>query len=337
MQALILVGGRGTRLRPLTKETPKPVVELVDRPFLGYMIDWLAGHGVEEVILACGYLPDAIREVLGDGEPGGPRLTYVVEPEPLGTAGAIRFAADRIKGRFLALNGDSLTDLNLTELVGFHETSAARATLGLYRVDDPSAFGLVLHDEHGQVTEFLEKPEPGSAAAARAAAIEVAEINAGMYVLEPEVLDMIPAGRRVSIEREIFPRLAGEGLFARALDGYWEDIGTPQRYLRATWDILEGRVRTAVEPRADGVFVAPGAEVNGAVGPRAVVGPDCRVASGATLRDSVMLGGSEIGPGCTVTDSILAPGAKLGPGVELTGAVIGPHETVEAGGDRLNA
>ncbi len=250
MQAIVLVGGEGTRLRPLTETVPKPALTLVDRPFLAYMIEWLAGHGVTEVVLACGFLPDVLREALaGEEERAGARIRYVAEPEPLGTAGAIRFAADELgdelDDRFLALNGDVLTDLDLSALLRAHEEWGAAATIGLHPVEDSSAFGLVQSGDGGEVLEFLEKTgerEPG-------------EVNAGMYVLERSVLDLIPPGENVSIERDVFPRLVGEGLHGLLLDGYWVDIGTPERYLQASWDILEGRVETRVEPTAPGVLV----------------------------------------------------------------------------------
>src|SRR3954471_2295042 len=227
MQALVLVGGQGTRLRPLPNTIPKPVVPLAGRPFISYMVDWLAGHGVEEIVFACGFMPDAMREELGEGEPGGPRLSYVAEPEALGTAGAIKFAGGEMHDRFLALNGDVLTDLDLTALMRAHEERGARATLGLYPVDDPSSYGLVRRDLDDAVVEFLEKPgEDGHVAGA-------AEINAGIYVLERSLLESIPTGRAVSIEREVFPRLVGDGLYGLRLEGYWMDIGTPDRYLQA--------------------------------------------------------------------------------------------------------
>src|SRR5215210_2568140 len=158
MQAVVLVGGQGTRLRPLTADIPKPVVPLVDRPFISYLIEWLDGHGVDEVVLACGFLPDALRDVLGEGEPGGPRLTWVVEPEPRGTAGAIKHAEPHLRDRFLALNGDVLSDLDLTSLIRFHEESGALATLGLHPVEQPGSYGLVRRELGGEVTEFVEKP-----------------------------------------------------------------------------------------------------------------------------------------------------------------------------------
>ena len=158
MQALVLVGGEGTRLRPLTETMPKPVLPLVDRPLLAFMVDWLDRHGVEEIVFASGFMSDALREALGEGEAGGPRLRYLAEPAPLGTAGAIKFAAEHLGERFLALNGDVLADLDLTALVRAHEDSGATATLGLYRVDDPAAYGLVRRGEAGEVLEFVEKP-----------------------------------------------------------------------------------------------------------------------------------------------------------------------------------
>src|SRR6185436_4018136 len=214
MQALILVGGEGTRLRPLTNTIPKPVVPLAGRPFISYMVDWLAGHGVEEIVFACGFMPDAMREVLGEGQAGGPRLSFVAEPEALGTAGAIKFAGAELRDRFLALNGDVLTDLDLTALMRAHQERDACATLGLYPVEDPSSYGLVRRDPDDAVAEFLEKPgEDGHVAGE-------AEINAGIYVLERSLLEQIPAGRAVSIEREVFPQLVGNGLYGLRLEGY---------------------------------------------------------------------------------------------------------------------
>jgi mannose-1-phosphate guanylyltransferase len=324
MQAIVLVGGQGTRLRPLTETIPKPALTLVDRPFLAYMVEWLAAHGVSEVVLACGFLPDVLREALGDGEPGGPSLRYVTEPQRLGTAGAIRFAAealgDDLDERFLALNGDVLTDLDLTALLATHRDEDARATLALRPVEDAAAYGLVRLDAEGRVLEFAEKT--GEAAPG--------EINAGAYVLERSVLDLIPPQREVSIEREVFPRLVGEGLWGLSLDGYWMDIGTPDRYLQASWDILEGRVLTRVRATAPGLSVAAGAAVDpGArLGPRAVVAGGCRVAAGAEVRESVLLGGSSVGEGARVSGSILAPGAAVEAGVVLADAVVGRDERV---------
>ncbi len=324
MQAIVLVGGEGTRLRPLTSDVPKPAVTLVDRPFLAYAIEWLATHGVSEVVLACGFLPDVLREVLGDEERSGVKITYVAEPEPLGTAGAIRFAAealgDRLEDHFLALNGDVLADLDLSALVRAHGERDAKASIGLHPVEDSSAYGLVRCDEEGRVLEFTEKT--GEAVPG--------EINAGAYVLHRSVLDLVPDGRAVSIEREVFPRLVGEGLYGLLLDGYWMDIGTPERYLQASWDILEDRVETRVEPTAPGQLIADGATIAGEVGPRAVVAAGCEVAAGAEVSDSVLLDGCTIGADARVQGSILAPGARVEPAAQLVNAVVGRDERVSA-------
>lgn len=327
MQAIVLVGGEGTRLRPLTESVPKPALTLVDRPFLAYMIEWLAGHGVTEVVLACGFLPDVLREALGDGELAGVRIRYVAEPEPRGTAGAIRFAADQLgdglDDRFLALNGDVLTDLDLTALLRAHDERGARATIGLHPVGDSSAYGLVQTEESGEVLEFLEKSGEASPG----------EVNAGMYVLERSVLDLIAPEAEVSIERDVFPRLVGSGLHGLLLDGYWMDIGTPERYLRASWDILEGRVDTRVEPTAPGLLVGPGVTVAEAatVGPRAVLGAGCRVGAGAEVRGSVLLDGCTVGERAKVVNSVLSPGVDVAPEAILDGAVVGRDERVLAG------
>lgn len=326
MQAIVLVGGEGTRLRPLTSDVPKPAVTLVDRPFLAYAIEWLAAHGVSEVVLACGFLPDVLRETLGEDERAGVRITYVAEPEPLGTAGAIRFAADalgdRLEDRFLALNGDVLADLDLSALVRTHEQRGARATIGLHPVEDSSAYGLVRCDEGGAVLEFLEKT--GEAVPG--------EINAGAYVLDRSVFDLVPAGQAVSIEREVFPRLVGDGLHGLLLDGYWMDIGTPDRYLQASWDILEGRVETQVEPTAPGQLIAAEATIaDGArVGPRAVISAGCEVEAGSEVDGSVLLDGCTVGADARVQDSILAPGVRVEPGAQLVNAVVGRNERVSA-------
>jgi mannose-1-phosphate guanylyltransferase len=327
MQAIVLVGGEGTRLRPLTETVPKPALTLVDRPFLAYVIEWLAGHGVSEVVLACGFLPDVLREALaGEEERAGARIRYVVEPEPLGTAGAIRYAADALGDelgeRFLALNGDVLTDLDLSALLRAHEQRGANATIALHPVEDSSAYGLVRSAEGGEVLEFLEKTgerAPG-------------EVNAGMYVLERSVLDLIPPGQSVSIERDVFPRLAGNGLCGLGLEGYWMDVGTPERYLQASWDILEGRVETRVGPTAGAVLVAPGAEVaaDATVGPRALVGAGCRVGAGAEVRESVLLDGCSVGAGARVFGSILAPGVEVIAGATVENAVAAANERVSA-------
>jgi mannose-1-phosphate guanylyltransferase len=328
MQAVVLVGGEGTRLRPLTLTQPKPALPLVDRPFIRYMVDWLGRHGVTDVIMACGFRASELRSALGDRIAGGPEIRYVEEYEPLGTAGPVRLAADRglLGERFMVLNGDLLADLDLTALQRQHAETGAVATIGLHPVGDPSSYGLVRRAEGGEVLGFLEKPSFDE--------IDTDEVNAGAYVLERAVLDLIPPGRAVSIEREVFPRLVGEGLYGRRLDGYWMDIGTPERYLQASWDILEGVVSTELDGDG-GPFVEPGASVDDAatVERRAVVRAGSSVGPEAVIASSVVLGDCRIGAGARVSESILAPEVEIGDGAAIDEAVIGHGARVAAGAE----
>jgi mannose-1-phosphate guanylyltransferase len=278
--------------------------------------------------MACGFRAEDLRSALGDEVPGEARILYVEEDAPLGTAGPVRLAADRglLGDRFMVLNGDLLTDLDLTALQATHAERDAVATLALYPVDDPSAYGLVRRASDDQVLDFIEKPDPGQ--------IDTDEVNAGAYVLERAVLDLIPPGRAVSIEREVFPRLVGQGLYGRRLDGYWMDIGTPERYLQASWDILEGRVKTDVSTRADAVLVeADVAVADGAsVGPRAVVRSGCRIGAGAAVAESVLFDGCRLEDGAEVRGAILAPGVEIGEKARVSaGSVIGEGARIAPG------
>jgi mannose-1-phosphate guanylyltransferase len=318
MQALILAGGEGTRLRPLTYTVPKPVLPLAGRPHIAYVIDWLEGHGVDDVIVSCGHLAEGMRSALAEMETGV-AISYAEEPDPRGTAGAIRFAEDMLADRFLVLNGDVLCDLDLSAQIEQHARTGARATLALYPVPDPTGYGLIHRHEDGEITEFLEKPEPDQ--------IDTDEINAGAYLLERSVLDEIAPEREVSIEREVFPRLVGKGLYGIRLDGYWIDIGTPERYLEANWDILEGRVKTAVSVD-DPAMVGPGCVISPDAELRApcVIGPNCTIGSGAVIERSVLLEGCVVEENATVMESILSAGVTVEG--ELTGAVVGEGERV---------
>jgi mannose-1-phosphate guanylyltransferase len=343
MQAVILVGGEGTRLRPLTSTVPKPVVPLVDRPFLVYMLEWLKRHGIEDIVMAMGYLPTAVRNVLGDGSAFGVRLRYVEEPDPRGTAGALKFAEDLLDERFLMLNGDVLTDIDLTAQIAQHEETGATATLALVPVEDPSAYGLVRLEDDRSVREFVEKPSADQ--------IDTNLISAGAYVLERSILDLVEPDKNVSIEREVWPRLIGNGLYGFPAHAYWLDIGTPERYLQGTFDIIEGNVQTAVRDDLGDSFrsVEPSAEIVGRVVPPAVVQRQCQVGPGAHVgplvvlgqgacvgRDtiverSVVLQGARIGDGCVVRDAIVAAGAVIGNGTQITGgAVLGEGVTIGA-------
>ncbi|HEY0345916.1 MAG TPA: NDP-sugar synthase [Solirubrobacteraceae bacterium] len=345
MQAVILVGGEGTRLRPLTSTVPKPVVPLVDRPMMVYMLEWLRRHGIDDVVMSCGFKATNVRAVLGDGSQLGISLRFVEEPDPRGTAGALKFAERFLDERFLMLNGDVLTDLDLTAQIAQHERTGATGTLALVPVPDPSSYGLVRVREDGSVDEFLEKPSLDTP-------LDTNLISAGAYVLERSILDLIPPDRNVSIEREVWPALVDDGLYGYVDDGaYWLDIGTPERYLQATCDILEGNVDTAVAGRLGDGFLAidatasvagraippalVGARASVAAGARvgslAVLADDVSVGRGTTVERSVVLHGATIGAGCVLSDCIVGPGARIGDGTQiLGGAVVGEGVTIGA-------
>ncbi|MEW6582131.1 MAG: NDP-sugar synthase [Actinomycetota bacterium] len=328
MQAVILVGGEGTRMRPLTDTRPKPMLALVDRPIVEHQLDHLRRHGVRDVILSCGYIPDAIEAHFGDGASLGMRIRYVVDPEPLGTAGAVKNAEALIDSdEIVVRNGDILTDLDLGALRDAHRASGAAGTLTLTPVDDPSAFGLVRLDPQRRVTEFLEKPcredlLPG----------EPYLINAGTYLLSRSVLDAIPAGRAVSIERETFPLVAaGGGLFGFPSDAYWRDIGNPAAYLAATLDVLSGAIRTEIPH--DGRWLGDGAQVgDGAdVDALAVIGRGARVGPGASVRRSVVGEEARIGPGAHLVDAVVGARVHVGEGARLEDVVVGDGAVIDAG------
>jgi mannose-1-phosphate guanylyltransferase len=345
LPAVILVGGQGTRLRPLTDRTRKDMLPLVDRPLLAYTFEHLARHGVERAIVSCGYLPHQIGSVFG-AEYGGLSLEYAVEAQPLGTGGAIGFAGRELEGSFFALNGDSLREADLNALVTFHRETGAKASILLTPVADPSRYGLVRLASDGRVETFLEKPRPED--------IDTDLINAGLYVLEPEVLDLVPEGRAVSIEREVFPRLAEEGsVYGVALPGYWLDVGTPESYLQAHRDVLERSFRTEVgdalgsgfmlvdqtaevHPEArlvPPVFVGPRVvvEKGARVGSLAVLGEGSRLAAGATVENAVVGVRSRVGEGCVITGSIVGDDAELGAGCEIRSlSVVGPGASLGA-------
>jgi len=343
VQAVILVGGEGKRLRPLTSTVPKPVVPLVDRPFISFMLEWLHQHGIDDVIMSCGFLATSVRNVLGDGSGLGIRLRFVEEPDPRGTAGALKFAESLLDERFLMFNGDVLTDIDLTQQIAQHERTGAKATLALVPVPDPTAYGLVHLHEDRSVKEFVEKPSSDR--------IDSNLISAGAYVLEREVLELVPPDRNVSIEREVWPALIGDGLYGYPSESYWLDIGTPERYLKGTFDIIEGNVETAVKQRlgSDWLAIDEDADVRGRVIPPAVLERGVRVADGAhvgslavladnvsigagtTVERAVILNGAEIGENCTLRDCIVAAGCRVGARTHITGgAVLGEGVTVGA-------
>jgi len=343
MRAVILAGGEGTRLRPLTLSTPKPVVPVVDRPLLRHQLDLLASAGVREVVFSVAYRPERVEAVFGDGSGFGVRIRYAVEDVPLGTGGAVRNALPLLDERTIVLNGDVLTDVDLSAIVARHVAEGASATIVLTPVENPSAYGLVVTDPAGRVTRFVEKPKPEE--------ITTDTINAGIYVLETRVIDLMPPGVNYSIERGFFPALLARGdrVLGPVHRGYWIDIGTPEKYLQVHRDILGRRFAVLLDgaPRGAGVvhpgahvsdeavlegafYVGPGCEVEAGarLGPDAVLVADVHVRRGACVRDCVLWRGAEAGPGSTVEGCLLGPGVRIGASSTLRHAILGEGSAV---------
>ncbi len=322
MKAVILVGGFGTRLRPLTLAVPKQMLPMGGVTMLQRVVEHLGGLGVEEVVLSLGYQPEAFLREFPDGEVAGVPVRYAVEPEPLDTGGAIAFAAREagIDATFLALNGDVLTDLDVGALWRYHQQAGGAATIALTEVDDPSRYGVVPLAADGRVEAFIEKPAPGTA--------PTHWINAGTYVLEPEVIDLVPVGARMSIEREIFPSLVEQGrLFGVQAAAYWIDAGTPEAYLQAHLDLLDGLLGSFEPAIHESARIDAGAMVK-----RSIIGPGVTVASGARVVDSVIMAGARVSAGASLHRSIVGARSVIGEGCELTDlSVVGFDEDVDAG------
>jgi len=323
MKAILLAGGKGTRLRPLTIHTPKPIVPIFNRAFLHYQIDLLKQvPEIDEVILSLNYQPRRIEEVFGDGADLGIKIRYVVEPVPLGTAGAIKYAGDKLTESVVVFNGDVMTQLDLAAVIRMHRERQARATIVLTPVDNPSAYGLVETDAQSNIKRFIEKPKPEE--------ITTNHINAGIYVLEPDTFDRIPSEVQWSIERSYFPSLIerNETFVAYIYNGYWIDIGTPEKYAQVHHDIMDGR------------FVAP--PFAGLTSPRRCIAPDVRIEEGATIGDPVFIdegvlvkAGARLGPyavlgrqtqveeEATIERAIVWPNCRIGSQSSITDAVLG--------------
>lgn len=325
MRAIVLVGGFGTRLRPLTLRTPKQMLPLLDRPMIEWVVRWLGENGITEVVLSLGYRPEAFVDAYPDHRCAGVDLRYAVEPEPLDTAGAIRFAAlsagfDRSPEPFVVVNGDVITDIDLIKLVDLHRRVGAEGTIALTAVDDPSRYGVVPLEADGRVQAFIEKPPRDQAPSQW--------INAGSYVLEPSVIGRIADGRKVSIERETFPAMVADGtLYALQSEAYWIDAGTPATYLDVQLHLVAARAG------AGSSYVAPGATLDpSAVLERSVLLAGARVGPGATVRGSMIGVGAVVDADATVLDSIVGPGSHVGVGATLTGlTVLGDDVDVPAG------
>ena len=330
-QAVILAGGQGTRLRPLTLARAKPVVPLLNRPFLAHQLALLRDHGVSDAILACSYRVDDVRAALGDGADLGVTLRYVVEQEPLGTGGGVANASDLASGTVFVLNGDILTDADLSAMRRFHEECRSRATIFLVPVADPRQYGLVETDADGRLRAFREKPTADEE-------ITSNTINAGIYLLDAALLKRIPRDRPVSIEREFFPALIADGIrcFGWHAPAYWRDIGSPAAYREAQMDLLEGRARMLLPPpgeRRDGSWIAGGGTAAAdarllapaVVGPRVALAPRCQVGPLAVIGE-----GSTIGPDARVEGAVLWERVEVGPGATLRDCVIGADVKIGA-------
>ena len=341
MRAILLAGGKGTRLRPLTLHTPKPIVPIFDRPFLQYQIDLLRRvPEIDEVVLSLNYQPRRIEEVFGDGSALGIKIRYVVEPAPLGTGGAVKYAAGGVSDSIVVFNGDVLTEVDLQAVLALHRSRQARATIVLTPVDNPSAYGLVETDAQQNILRFLEKPRPEE--------ITTNYINAGIYVLEPSTFDRIPADTAWSIERSFFPSFIerGETFVAYQYDGYWIDIGTPEKYTQVHRDIMDGRYRTAPfagQPaghvhRGEDVRVEDGATVDGPafldegvvvragarVGPHSVVGRGSQIENDARVEGAILWGNCRVGQDAVVSEAIAGRHVHIGRGATVaSGAVLG--------------
>ncbi len=324
MKAVVLVGGEGTRLRPLTETIPKPLLPLMERASLHHVLDHLARHGVHEVVLSSSYLEAAFHAFIEERR-GDPIITWITEAEPLGTGGAIVNALEALATDepFFALNGDILTDLDLAAMLAFHRERGATATIALTHVDDARPFGLVPIEADGRVVEFREKPQelvPG-------------DINAGTYVLEPPALAGWPRGDEVSIERQIFPSLIGDGrpLYGFVSDAYWLDIGTPQKYLQAHFDILEGKVNGEPAYAAPCIASSANVDLRAHLGRWVVVGEGASVGADAQIDDSVLHAGAVVEAGARVVGSILGPRSVVGAGATLTDGALAEGALVPPG------
>ncbi len=325
MLAVVLVGGFGTRLRPLTNETPKPMLPIVHRPMIVRLVDRLAAVGITDVVLALGFKPEPFAAAFPGDRHGEVRMHYAVEPEPLDTGGAIAFAARYVGAdeTFVVANGDIICDLDVGALVERHREIGADATLHLTPVDDPSAFGVVEIEPDGRVRRFVEKPPPGET--------DSNLINAGTYVFEPSVLDLIEPDQRVSIERATFPRLVEQHRLAgMGTEDYWLDTGRPSQFLQANLDLITGVRGAPPEPISSSAQVADDAQVVDAV-----VGDDAVVAAGARLTGSVLLPGAVVGPDAVVEGSIVA--GRVGAACKVSGSVIGATWSVADGDDIADA
>ena len=317
-----MAGGEGTRLRPLTSNQPKPMLPMANRPMMEHVVSLLRRHGFDEIVVTVAFMANAIRSYFDDGSEFGVRMVYATEETPLGTAGSVRNARAELDERFLVISGDVLTDIDLGAVVDFHESRGSLSTLALKAVQDPLEFGIVITHEDGSIERFLEKPTWGQ--------VFSDTINTGIYVLEPEIFDYIAEDRPVDFSEEVFPAVlaAGRPIYGYVADGYWEDVGTLEAYLRAHQDILDERVRLQVSgfPLRQGVWLGKGADVDPSAvieGP-ALIGDNCSIGPGTTVGEYCVLGANvRVGDNATLQRTVVHDNAFLGPGTRLDGCVVG--------------
>lgn len=317
MQALILAGGKGTRLRPLTVYTPKPIVPILNRPLLQYQLEILARSGITDITLSLSYQPDKIEDLLGDGSDFGVSLRFITEPSPMGTAGAYKFAAGLIRDTTVVFNGDIITDVDVASVIETHRGNKAEATILLTPVEDPSKFGLVESGENGEVVRFLEKPSPEMLAD-----LPTKNINAGLYVLEPSVLDFIPPGENCSFEYDVFPALIQKKrrFFVHVInDEYWRDVGTPASYLSAHHDFLGGRIKRFFDAGDSASDIATTAYVDKI----SIIGNGCVIKPNSRITNSVLGPGVYVDEKASITDSVIWAHTRISSSAEIDGAVIG--------------
>lgn len=317
MQALILAGGKGTRLRPLTVYTPKPIVPFLNRPFLLYQIELLERAGIENITLSLSYQPDKIEHILGDGSDYGVNLRFITEPSPMGTGGAYKFAARDIRETTVVFNGDILTDLDIARVIEFHRAKQAAATIVLAPVEDPSAYGLVEIEPDGKVSRFREKPTPEELAE-----LTTNTINAGIYILEPEVLDLIPEGENHSFEYNVFPALLerNKPFYAYVLnENYWRDIGNPASYLQGHHDFLSGKIKGFRVEKSAKAEISHTAVVD----KNSFVEEDCIIKPNARIFNSVIGKGVLVEEKAIIENSVVWAHTRVSSGAEIHNAVIG--------------
>ncbi len=344
MRAIVLVGGEGTRLRPLTLCVPKAVVPVVNRPMMFYILNWLKSHGISEVVLSACYKPAMLKKVIGSSY-RGMKIDYIYEASPLGTGGAVKRAEKYIDGTTVVMNGDILTSLDLSKMLKFHREKKSRATIALTPVSNPSAYGVVETGRGGNVLKFLEKPSPEEVAG------KVLNINAGVYIIEPGMVALMKAGKVYSIERDIFPKFIGAGFFGFVSRNiYWMDVGTVAKYAKACRDILEGSYRVkGLETAGKGVKLGKGARAvkpfsigagtvvgdNSVIGELSVLGKNCIIGKNCMVERAILWDNVKIGDNCVLSDCVLAGGVKVGASSFISGETVLGEGTVLAPYSRL--